>query len=214
DGVMGAWPFELAASFGRVIEEHDDERALTRLYNLALRHEHDHGLFHMYGLLEASLSDAEEDEGYWSVVAEGSLQRGRHKPYGRIEYATRPEYARQGARGGDEFYRYDHDSHPIGATRWLIASAGYGHTVTRLPYSIRPYVEAQYNRVSEERGGIDPQLLLGRDNFWTFSAGFRIFLGGDPMRMGAYGILDPMTMMHRMQMSMSMPDTTTTDHQH
>lgn len=211
-GVMGAWPWEFAASFGRVVEEHDAEASATNLYNAAVRHEHDHGDVHMYALLEASLSDPEADDGYYSIVAEGSLQRGRHKPYGRIEYATRPEYAREGVAGSDAFFRYDHDDHPIGSTRWLILSAGYGYTATTLPWGIRPYVEAQYHRVEADRGPVVPEQLFGRASFWSLSAGFRIFLGGDPMRMGAYGILDPMTMMHRMQMMSA--DAAPSSHQH
>ena len=114
--------------------------------------------------------------------------------------ATRPEWAREGPRNTDEFFRYDHDAHTIGSTQWLILTAGYGITATTLPFGVRPYVEMQYNRIGAESGGISPIDLYGRKSFWTLSAGFRVFLGGDPMRMGSYGILDPMTMMHLMQM--------------
>ena len=200
-GVMGAWPWEVAASFGHVQEEHDEETTVTNLYNLALRHERDHGEFHLYGLVEASLSDPDHGDGYFSVLAEASAQRGRHKPYARVELATRPEYARLGAPGTQEFFRYDHDDHAVGTSRWFIASAGYGLTVNTLPVGIRPFVEAQFNKVSRESGPISPAVAYGRTSFWTLSAGFRVFLGGDPMRMGAYGVLDPMTMMHRMQMA-------------
>ena len=203
EGVMGAWPWELAASFGRVQEEHDAETTITNLYNVALRHEQDHGDVHLYGLIEASLSDPDHGDGYYSVLAESSLQRGRHKPYARVEFATRPEYARAGAPGTQDFFRYDHDEHAIGSTRWLIATAGYGVTVNTLPFAIRPFVEGQFNKVDSESGSVSPTVLYGRTSFWTLSAGFRVFLGGDPMRMGAYGVLDPMTMMHRMQMGES-----------
>ncbi len=201
EGVMGAWPYEFSASYGHVVEDHDDDVSTTNLYNAAFRHEHDHGRVHMYALIEASMSDPEADDGYWSVLAEGSLQVGRHKPYGRIEYATRPEFTRLGPRGTKSFFRYDHDEHPIGATRWLILSGGYGHTLTRLPWAVRPYVETQYQHVAAERGSADPETLFGRKSFWMFSAGARVFLGGDPMRMGTYGLLDPMTLMHRAQMA-------------
>jgi hypothetical protein len=212
DGVMGAWPWEFAASYGRVTEEHDAEQKITNLFNAAIRHEHDHGDVHMYGLLEASMSDPDHGDGYYSLLAEGSLQRGRHKPYARIELATRPEYAREGAPGTDEFFRYHHDDEPVGSTRWLIVGAGYGYTATTLPWGVRPYAEAQYHAVQHHSGQLSPTRLFGRSRFWTLSAGFRIFLGGDPMRMGAYGVLDPMTMMHRMQMtSAAMPAS---DHVH
>ncbi len=200
-GVMGAWPWAFAVSYGRVTEAHEAERSVSNLYNLALRHEDDHHGTHMYALLEASLSDPVAGDGVYSIVAEGSLQRGRHKPYARAELATRPEWVRAGFPGSAEFFRYDHDAEPIGKTRWLILSAGYGVTVSTLPWGMRPFVEAQFNQVAEDEGGITPAQLYGRTRFWSFSGGFRIFLGGDPMRMGSYGILDPMTMMHRMQMA-------------
>jgi hypothetical protein len=200
-GVMGAWPWEIASSFGRVKEEHEDETTITNLYNVAVRHEGDHNGTHLYSLIEASLSDPNHGRGYVSVLAEGSLQKGRHKPYARVEFATRPEYARAGAPNTDDFFRYDHDAHPIGSTRWLILSAGYGVTISTLPFGVRPFVEGQFHHVSNNSGPILPSLQYGRTSFWTLSTGFRVFLGGDPMRMGAYGVLDPMTMMHRMQMS-------------
>jgi hypothetical protein len=199
---LGTRPWEVAASFGSVAEKHDGQAEITRLYNLALRHEKDHGSVHVYGLLEASRSDPEDVTGNYSILGEGSLTVGPHKPYARVEIATRPEYQRAGAPSTRGFFRYDHDEKPIGTTRWFILSAGYGYTATALPFSARPYVEAQFNRVRPERGGIDPVVLFGRSSFWSLSAGFRVFLGGDPMRMGSYGVLDPMTRMHRMQMRM------------
>lgn len=208
-GVMGAWPWEFAASFGRVQEEHETETTITNLYNVALRHEHDHGDVHMYSLVEASVSDSEHGGQYYSVLAEGSLQRGRHKPYARAEFATRPEYARRGAAGSEGFFRYDHDDHAIGSTRWLIVSGGYGLTISTLPFGMRPFVETQFNSVARESGALTPSVMYGKTNFWTLSAGFRVFLGGDPMRMGAYGVLDPMTMMHRMQMAGATPTPAT-----
>ena len=212
-GVMGAWPWEIAASFGRVREEHEDESTVTNLYNVALRHEGDHGPSHLYSLVEASFSDPNHGAGHLSILAEGSLQTARHKPYARVEFATRPEYARQGPPGTDGFFRYDHDDHPIGSTRWVIVSAGYGLTVSTLPFGIRPFVEGQFNAVSNNSGSMIPSVMYGRTSFWTMSAGFRVFLGGDPMRMGAYGVLDPMTMMHRMQMA-GAASAPATSHQH
>jgi hypothetical protein len=75
-------------------------------------------------------------------------------------------------------------------------SGGYGFTLTNARVSPRPYIEAQYNRAWSERGGIEPTSLYGRSSFWSISAGMRIFVGGEPMRMGSYGILDAMTAMH------------------
>ncbi|HSJ24267.1 MAG TPA: hypothetical protein VK929_06350 [Longimicrobiales bacterium] len=188
-------PWEASASFGHVVEEHHGTDYTTRLVNAALRHEASYGFGGLYGLLEASRSmpAADDDDGYWSVLGEAQLHRGGHRPYARVEVATRPEYAREGAVGTDGFFRYDHDSHAIGATRWFIGTVGYGYDATRLPYSVRPFVEVQYNNVVNERGGIAAQELFGTNNFFGLTAGFRLFVGGGPMRMGAYGVLDAMT---------------------
>jgi hypothetical protein len=191
----GSGPFakwEASFSFGNVSED-DGAMERTNLWNVALRHDSP-GL---YALLEGSLADPRDDDNWFSVLGEARLVRGAHRPYARIELATRPEFVRLGAPGTDDFFRYDHDAEPIGATRWLIATLGYGYEATKYPVSVRPFAEVQYNRVSEERGVIEPETLFGADNFWALSLGARIFLGGDPMRMGTYGVLDPMTVMHR-----------------
>jgi hypothetical protein len=103
--LMGTWPFELTGSFGYVKEEHQEGEpaALTRLYNVALRHEDDHGSGRMYALIEGSWSDLEDGDGYFSILGEGSITRGLHKPYARIEYATRPEFVRQDRRARPGF---------------------------------------------------------------------------------------------------------------
>ncbi|MGH7470382.1 MAG: hypothetical protein ACRENP_20760, partial [Longimicrobiales bacterium] len=196
---LAAWPWEFSLSVARV-REHEDQAGVNELYNAALRYEREHGDTRAYALLEASWGNETDGNGVFSVLAEGSLTRGRHKPYARLEYATRPEYTRVGPPNSRAFFRYDHDLDSIGATRWLILSAGYGWSATLQPLSVRPYIETQFNNVQADWGGIDPVDLYGRRNFLVLSAGLRVFLGGEPMRMGAYGILDPMTAMHRVQM--------------
>ncbi len=86
----------------------------------------------------------------------------------------------------------------MGATRWFIATAAYAYQVTANPWSLRPFVEVQHHRVRSERGGIRPDDLFGMGSLWVVSAGARVFLGGDTMRMGSYGVLDAMTAMGRM----------------
>ncbi|HEX6306640.1 MAG TPA: hypothetical protein VFZ69_00560 [Longimicrobiales bacterium] len=189
-------PWEASVSWGRVREEHDGEAETTNLVNAALRHERTLSAGSVYGLLEASLSSPEEDDGFFSILGELQLSSGGHQPYVRVEYARRPEYAREGAPGTTGFFRYDHDSHPIGATRWLISTAGYGYRLTGYPVSVRPFVELQHHRVRADRGGIDPRDLFGTRSIWGLSAGMRLFFGGGPMRMGSYGVLDAMTTMH------------------
>ena len=197
---MGVFPWELSGSYGYVVEEHDAEQDVTVLYNAALRRETMTATGRSYALVEASMSEPEHHAGYFSVLAEAAITRGIHMPYARVEYATRPEYPREGEPGTDEFFRYDHDDEPIGSTRWLIAVAGYGLEAASLPFSARPFVEVQWNQVAADEGGVDPEDLFGRSSFFGLTAGFRLFLGGEPMRMGAYGVLDAATFMHRMQM--------------
>jgi hypothetical protein len=195
-GPSAEW--EVSASYANIEEEHHSESVMTRLYNASVRHAQPHAFGTLYALLEGSKSNPESAKGYYSILGEASLSAGResrHQPYLRVEYATRPEFARLGPPGTPEFFRYDHDAHhEIGATRWLITTIGYGYESSGLPVSVRPYVELQQqNRVRAERGDIDPRDLFGSRDFWGLSAGARIYLGGGPMRMGSYGALDPMT---------------------
>jgi hypothetical protein len=186
----GALPVELSASYAQVTETHHGEQSTTDLVNAYVRHDAQHSFGRLYALLEASRSRADED--YFAVLGEVQLTRGRHRPYARVELATRPEYAREGA-GGDDFFRYDHDSHAIGATRWVISTAGYGFTATSLPYSVRPFIEVQHHNAANERGGVAASELFGTNDFFAVTAGARIFLGGGPMRMGSYGVRDAVT---------------------
>lgn len=194
DGPFAAW--EVSVSHARVAEAHHGAKQVTKLSNVALRHQERYRGADLYALAEASVSRPASGDGHYAVLAEARLDLGRrrqHQPYGRIELSTRPEYARLGGPGTPDFFRYDHDGHEIGATRWLIATLGYGYETTALPVSVRPFVELQYHRVSASRGEIRPEQLFGRDRFFSVSTGFRIFLGGGSMRMGSYGVLDPMS---------------------
>ena len=53
-------------------------------------------------------------------------------------------------------------------------------------------MEVAYNAVSG-LDGVDAQQLFRDTRFLTATAGVKILLGGRPMRMGSYGVLDPMT---------------------
>ena len=195
-GVGPAAPWELSASHASITESHDGAAATTRLYNTAVRHAASHGAADVYALLEGSLSNPDEGKGHFSLLGELQLGLGRerrHAPYARVEYASRPEYERLGLPGSAGFFRYDHDSHEIGATRWLATTLGYGYTATGGIVSVRPYAELQHDYVAAARGGIHPRELYGAPSIWSVSVGARVFVGGGPMRMGSYGALDPMT---------------------
>jgi len=200
---MGQAAWEVGASFARVAEEQHDEgegeaeAGSTDLFNTSIRLDSPlSGGQHVYGLVEFSRSDPDHDEGYWSFLAEASWQQSRHAPYLRFERATRPEYPREGD-AGNAFFRYDHDAEAIGATAWSILSVGYGFTATQGFVSVRPFVEGQWFSVVGERGGLSALDILGDRRFAALTLGARVFFGGDPMRMGSYGLFDPMTRMGR-----------------
>ena len=185
--------WELSGSIAKVKEiAHTSEEETTWLWNAALRPSLTFGDAHVYGLLEASASYLEDHENFFSVLGEARYDRNGHQPYVRLEYASRPEYARE-APSGPDFFRYEHHDDPLGSTRWLITTAAYAYELTETPWSIRPFVEAQYFQVRGDRGGIAATDLYGSTSFWSFSVGARIYLIGGPMRMGSYGVLDPMT---------------------
>lgn len=190
-GTLAAW--ELSASYANVVEEHHDGDRTTRLVNAAVRHEHAHDFGQMYFLVEASRGDPDFDASWWSVLGEGQLGFGAHRPYGRLELATRPEYERRGAPGSRDMFRYDHDAEPIGATRWFIATGGYEYRVSMYPVGVLPFVELQFANAANERGDVAATELFGTQNLWTLNLGVRLYFGGGPMRMGSYGVLDAMT---------------------
>lgn len=215
--VMGQSRWELGASLAQVQHGHDDgghgdgghgapgdhgtgaghEEGPTDLFNTSLRFDSPLGdARRVYALAEFSRSDPADREGFWSFLAEAAVEIGPHTPYIRYERSIRPEYPREGF-AGDAFFRYDHDADPVAATAWSIISLGYGFTATRGFASLRPFVEAQFFSVAGERGGIPAQEILGDTRPAALTVGARVFLGGDPMRMGSYGLFDPITRMGR-----------------
>ena len=110
-GAGSATEWEASVSHARVTESHHGLEETSRLLNAALRRSGPAGPGMLYGLAEASRSDPEDSEGYFSLLAEMRYDANRHQPYLRLEYATRPEYARMGPAGSDDFFRYDHDGH-------------------------------------------------------------------------------------------------------
>ena len=186
-------PWEVTASLARVVESHGSEEEVTKLMNVGVRYERRLHAGSLYTLLEASRSQPRGEQGFYAVLGEAQLSTRRHRPYARFELATRPEYHREGPLGTPGFFRYDHDTHTDGATRWAISTLGYGYDLSEGSVAARPFVEVQHNKVTRARGDVDPGALFGQTGFWSLSAGFRLFFGGGPMRMGIYGVLDPMT---------------------
>jgi len=195
-----AW--ETSASFGSVTEFAHTVEETTRFANAAVVRTAPLAGGELYALAEASRSFLADHEDFFSLLAEARWGDGRHQPYVRVEYASRPEYAREGPAGNEAFFHYEHDVDPVGTTRWLIATAAYAYELTPTPWSVRPFVEVQHHQVRGDSGGVTATGLFGGTRFWALSFGARVFLGGEPMRMGSYGILDSMTGMERMQVGM------------
>jgi hypothetical protein len=206
-GTGSASELEASASVASVTElAHTSQEETTWLWNAALLPSltlNDGA--HFYGLVEASVSSLQDHERFFSVLAEARYDRSGHQPYLRLEYASRPEYPRTADTGSD-FFRYEHDEDPLGKTRWLITTLAYAYEVTGTPWSVRPFVEVQHHRVRADAGPVAPLDLYGTRSFWALSMGARLYVVGGPMRMGAYGVLDPMTEMNRGMGAMPMPD--------
>jgi hypothetical protein len=150
----------------------------------------------VYAMAEASHSFLADHDDFFSILGEMRYDDGRRQPYARVEFATRPEYDREGPAGEDDFFRYEHHDDPVGRSRWLIVTAAYAQQVTPNPWSIRPFVEVQFHRMVGD-GETSARQIFGTNSVWALSLGARVMLGGDPMRMGSYGVLDPMTEMSR-----------------
>lgn len=182
--------WEASGSFADVVEDHGDGTEHTRLVNIALRLVRPLASGEVYALVEGSRSWPEDATGLFSLLGEIRLDVARHQPYARVEYARRPEYAREGING-DGFFRYSHDDQPMGTTRWLIFGVAYAYRVSDYPVSIVPFFEVQYYRVFEGNG-LEPRILFGGDSFWGLVVGARVLLGGEGVRMGGYGVVDGM----------------------
>jgi hypothetical protein len=195
-GVPPGTSWEASASFASVTEFAHTVEETTRFVNAALLRSGPLAGGRVYAMAEASRSFLADHADFFSILGEMRYDDGRRQPYARVEYATRPEYEREGPAGEDDFFRYGHDDDPIGRSRWLIVTAAYAQQATANPWSVRPFVEVQFHRVVGA-GGTSARQIFGTNSFWALSLGARVILGGDPMRMGSYGVLDPMTEMSR-----------------
>ena len=208
----GTRAWELSASYAWIVETHPSVdghpcptapasggplQVDTRLANVSVRHEGRYGFGSLYALVEGSVSDPNLGAGFQALLAEVEARSGRHRPYYRLERSTRAEFARIGRAGTEEFFRYRHGDFPVGASRWTIHTLGYGYAVREGVTSVRPFVEVQRFVVSRERGAIVPGYVYGTGRGWGLVAGMRVFFGGEPLRMGRYGVLDPMASMAR-----------------
>jgi hypothetical protein len=171
------WPtvdapgWELSLSHADVAESSQGGALRTRLWNGAVRRET--GGRVQYWLVEGSAAESPAVHDFFSVLGEGRLAFGGHRPYTRVEYATRPEYERE--PGSEGFFRYDHDAEPSGSTRWLISTVAYEFVATDPPLGFWPFIELQHARVWKDRGAFDPDVIFGGDSLWSLTAGARVY---------------------------------------
>ena len=122
-------------------------------------------------------------------LAEAALQRGRHRPYWRLERTERPEEERV---FGSPFRtrRPLFENSILGITRWTILTAGYGFDLTPSgPIRVTPVVEGSYVGIAKVGGGVfDPAIFFGRDRGYSLTVGARLGSGMTMHRMGRYGI--------------------------
>ncbi|HXE58741.1 MAG TPA: hypothetical protein VNK43_12130 [Gemmatimonadales bacterium] len=143
----------------------------------------------VYGLVEwARTSEAGGFFEFETVLVEGAIRIGPHRPYYRLERTERPEEH----RAFDLFRspRPHIENVILGVTRWTIHTLGYRHDVRpRLgALELAPFVEASFARAAKVDDGVfDPETFYGRDRFWSASLGVRIGWGMDGHRMGRYG---------------------------
>ena len=193
-GAGSATEWEASVSHARVTESHHGHEETSRLLNAALRRSGPAGARGF--ALRVGRSVAQRSRGLRGILQPPRGDALRCEPSPTLSAAGIRDAA---GVCSDGFFRYDHDGHATGATRWLIATAAYARQMSSHPVSLRPFLEVEYHRVCAERGNLPRGELPGTDSsFWVLSPGASLFLGGGPMRMGNYGILDPMTMMGRM----------------
>lgn len=144
----------------------------------------------VYGLIEwARTSEAEGFFVFHSLLAEGALTRGRSRLHYRLERTERPEEAR--TLSPFRSVRPHLENSIQGITRWTIHTAGYGYRLGAPSATVdaMPFVELNYGRMSEVRGGLfDVRSFYGKSSFWSISVGLRLNAGMRMHRMGRYGV--------------------------
>jgi hypothetical protein len=125
---------------------------------------------------------------YRSLLAEGAVELGRHRPYARLELTERPEEMRT----NDPFrsVRPHTDDNLLGITDWTVVTAGYGVSFLTAGgrFEVRPFLEGSIAHVGVVEGLVDPEFFYGSDVLPSLSVGVRMDWGGmNQMRMGRYG---------------------------
>jgi hypothetical protein len=137
----------------------------------------------------AELGRAWSGRPYWTGLAEGQWAWGLNRVYYRVERTSRPE----GPRTSDLFHQATDTlgAAAVGATRWLVQTAGYGLTLRSSRVTVEPILELALGRVTDVgTPAVDLAALYGRQTLWSGVVAVRLSLGGGHT-MGPYGALAP-----------------------
>lgn len=132
----------------------------------------------------------EAGQAYQTVLLEGQVTLGPHRPYLRLERTDRPEEERL----VDPFrtVRPHLDDHVLGVTRWTIATAGYGVRLPAAGLVLEPLIEVSVAHVRETTGALfDPWTFYGGDLLRSVTVGLRVHWG-TASTMGRYGVREPL----------------------
>ena len=121
-----------------------------------------------------------------SVLVEGEVTLGVHRPYFQIERSERPEDERT-----LDPYRLQRpivENSILGITRWTIVTLGYGIDLhPPVPVTVRPYAEGSLYDIAKVGSGIfDPAVFYGPGRHWGVTAGVKILWQMPGHRMGRY----------------------------
>jgi len=190
--VRPADAMELQASYARVKSPEDRAGAgpTSEKVSVSARLERTLASGRFYGLAEwASNSESNGFYVFHAVLVEAQWQRGRWRPYARLEIADRPEEQRS---FGDPFRspRPPNDNSLLGVTRWRTLLAGLGAGLPQALRGVRAEAigEVAWARVTSLEGVFDPASFYGRTQLWTVNLGLKLAAGAGMHRMGRYGV--------------------------
>ena len=123
---------------------------------------------------------------FHSLLGEGAVTQGRHRPYVRVERTERPEEERLfSSRFRSRRPLFENTL--LGITRWTIFTAGDAFDLNRGRLRTTPFVEASWIGIARVGGGVfDPATFYGREHGVAMTVGARLAWGMHMPRMGRY----------------------------
>ena len=164
-----------------------------------------------YALLEwartADYAGSTQTFAYTSLLAEAWAKYDQVNGAIRLERTDRPDEQRL----LDEFRSPvpPTDLSISGRSRWTIITARAAVAVPTKRVSFEPFAEVARARVAPtlQPAGFDPRAFYGSSTIWSLSAGMKIAIGMEHMRMGRYGAaVSPRTMQEMRGMNMPSHD--------